>query len=605
MLQLQWAGATSLKLLTGLVNHGATHQALINNRILFVGAYRTDSIMEEQSLKSMIAEFEACGTINTTKIALEGFKLDSLNEMVSEALCLPRRKTKSLAQVIHMKTQGFPLFVVEFLDALWTEKLLIHNEADGWEWDVDAIDLKGISKSVAELLTCKLKMLPSDVLSGIQVLSCFGSHVDFDVLEAVKNYDGASGNVLMPALYTAQSEGLVEKAGPTFTFSHHLIQQAAFHLIPAENRVPLLEKLVSCLIPRCIEGVGSDAFLFVTVDLINNIGADAVSSNPVQSQLFARLNLEAGKKSMAATEFSLAAKHFNSGITFLNSNYWEDQYELSLNLFENSALANFSEGNHEQVVVQVNHVLSNAKTFEDKFNSYCVFINVLSIGSMERATEKLYDLLRSLDQNIDPTAITPQIAFAENVSTRDALSGSKKDLFLHLFQMTDRTKLMSMKLISMLALFYSRKVHYMAGYLVCKMIRLSLQYGHCEDTVFALAVFSTNLMNRLLDLEEGYAVARTALSLLKFYNTDRLIPRVYGIIYGTVLVAKDPLQSVIDPLLKSCRLSFTNGYFEYSINNTFFYIGRSWHSGKKIQLIINEVNAFAHKHVSVSICFIV
>jgi len=595
---LQWADVASLELLTGLINRTFTQfdRDCSTNRILFVGAYRADTIMEELSLKNMIQEFDECVTINTTQISLRGFHLESLNEMVSEALCLPRRKTRSLCQIIHLKTQGFPLYVVEFLDALLTEKLLFHDPADGWEWDVDVIDLKGISKSVAELLTGKLKRLPHDILSGIQVLSCFGSHVDFDVLDAVKNYDGSSGNTLMPALYTAQKEGLVEKAGPTFTFSHDSIQHAAFDLIPTEDRIPLLQKLVSYLIPCCMQERGSDSFLFVTVDIINRIGRDGVYSDPIQSQLFARLNLEAGKKSMAATDFSSAMKHFKFGISFLQANYWEDQYDLSLNLFECSALANYSEGNHEQVAIQVNHVLSNAKSFEDKFKSYCVFINVIGIGSMERAAEKLYELLTPLGENIDPNVISPQIAISEFISTRNILSGVQKDKFLHLDPMTDRTKLMTMKLMAMLVVYYNQQQTFMSGYLVCKMIRTSLQYGHSEDTVYALSVFSAVLGNRLYDVDEGYALGRTALSLLKFYNTNQLIPRIYGVIYGTVLVSKDPIQSLLEPLLQACRLSFSNGNFEHSTINTVIYLSRSWHAGKNIPLVMSELNAFAHHH---------
>ena len=117
-------------------------------------------------------------TIHTAQIYLRGFPLASLHEMVSEAPCLPRRKTRSLSRILHLKTQGFPLFVVEFLDARWTERLLVDNAANGWEQDLDALDLKGISKSVAALLGGKRKQLSPDVPSTRKVLSCCGSHVD-------------------------------------------------------------------------------------------------------------------------------------------------------------------------------------------------------------------------------------------------------------------------------------------------------------------------------------------------------------------------------------------------------------------------------------------
>ena len=59
--------------------------------------------------------------------------LESRDEMVSKAPCLPRQKTRSLSRILQLKTQGFPLFVVEFLDAPWTERLLVDHAADGWE----------------------------------------------------------------------------------------------------------------------------------------------------------------------------------------------------------------------------------------------------------------------------------------------------------------------------------------------------------------------------------------------------------------------------------------------------------------------------------------
>mmetsp|Transcript_45663 Transcript_45663/g.97060 ORF Transcript_45663/g.97060 Transcript_45663/m.97060 type:complete len:391 (-) Transcript_45663:318-1490(-) len=148
----------------------------------------------------------------------------------------------------------------------------------------------------------------------------------------------------------------------------------------------------------------------------------------------------------------------------------------------------------------------------------------------------------------------------------------------------------------MLVMYYIRQKAYLGGYLACRMIRISLQYGHCDDTVFALSIFSSTLSNQMQDIDEGYALARTTLSLLEFYDANRLIPRVYGIIYGTVLISKDPVQSLLDPLLRACRLSFSNGNFEYSTFNTIFYITQSWNAGKKIPLVVNEVNAFAHQH---------
>lgn len=247
--------------------------------------------------------------VSTTQISLCGFNREILNELISNALCLPRRKTKSLAESILSKTKGIPLYVVEFLDALWTEKLLVQSEGQ-WEWDCDVIDLKAINRGVAVLLADQLKDLQADMQHGLQILACFGfCHVDIEVLEAVN---------AMSALQFAKKEGFVDSAGTEYTFAHSIIQQAAYDMISYPDRKELLERLVACLVPRCMQKGSSDHVLFVTIGLINKIGNDF---SPPQSKLYAKLNLRAGEISMNSSDFVAAIKYFTSGISLSDQVY--------------------------------------------------------------------------------------------------------------------------------------------------------------------------------------------------------------------------------------------------------------------------------------------
>ena len=590
--QLQFAGGTSLELLYDMITRvGTTVGGTANSGLLFICAHRDKNPL----LSKMLTQFEASYSINTTHVALQGFELESLNEMVSEALCLPRRKTRSLAKIVHQKTLGIPLFAVEFLDDLLNQKLLIRNKTTGWEWDVDSIDLKKISSGVAALLACKLCQLPEEILSAVKILSVLGTHIDRAVLEVVKTYDGSDGSTLVPSLYAAQREGLLDIAGPTFTFMHETIKVAAFNLILAADRVPIKLRIVACLLPHCKKDEEADAFLLTTVDIVNIIGSQAVSSNPGQCKVFAMLNLNAGKKS---TNFRSALDYFEAGITFLQGDHWNDQYELSLSLYESAATANYSAGRHDQVAIQTNIIFSMAKSFEDKFKSYCLYINVLAIGNTDKAMDQIYHLLKSLGEDINPNTINAAMAMVDFSSLEQMLSGSRKDVLLQLPPMTDRNKLMAMKLMAMLVLYYNQQMTHMSGYFACKMIRMSIQHGHCEDTVFALSVFACTTMNFLEDTQEASSLAKCALSMSRVYSSERLIPLVYSRIYGAVLCFTQPMSSALPPLLKACRISFARGTSEQSIFSTTIYVTRSLQSGKKIPLLLDEVKAFAFKHVS-------
>ena len=270
--------------------------------------------------------------INTTQISLRGFNREILNEMVADALCLPRRKTISLAESVLSKTKGIPLYVVEFLDALWTEKFLVQSEGQ-WQWDCDVIDLKAINSGVAVLLADQLKDLQADTLHGLQILACFGfCHVELEVLEAVN---------ARSALQFAKKGGFVDSAGSEYTFAHSIIQQAAYDTISSPDRKELLERLVACLVPLCMQNGSSEHVLFATIDLINKVGSDFP---PPQSKLYAKLNLRAGETSLNSSKFEAAVKCFTSGISLLGPNLWKDDYELSLSLFEQTASAYYSQG---------------------------------------------------------------------------------------------------------------------------------------------------------------------------------------------------------------------------------------------------------------------
>jgi len=591
---LQWADDASLELLTGLVcRGGSTFNRISNNSLLFIAAYRDDEV--RHSLSTLFQMIQSLESLNVTALHLRGVAVESLNETLSEALCLPMRKTRLLSQIIYQKTQGYPLFVVEFLDVLLTEKLITHDKDLGWKWDAGAIELKEMSINVAELLSSKLQRLPQNVLYALQVMSCFGSHVDSKIINIVKNNSDIVGPMIIPALQAAQNEGLVDFAGHTLTFTHNMIQQAAFDLIPSTTCAQLLLRLACCFMNQCNSSEPKST-LFVAVDLINRIGAEVVSNNAEQCFSFASLNLDAGKKAMEITDFASALKYFNSGISFLRGrNHWDDRYELCLGLFENAASANYCEGKHKIAVTQANIVLENARNFEDKFKSYCVFINVIGIESMNEAIEKLHSLLSYLGGSMDPKTITSPMFDIEARKVKEMLKGDNKLKILYACRMTDRKQLMKMKAMAILTIYYSRQRSFMGGYLACQMIRLSCEHGHCEDTAYALSLFAFTVSNVQNDAVEACALVRSSLSLSKIYNTDDLITRTYPIIFGLVLILEEPLHSILDPMLKACRLSFVRNV-ESAIWNTFIYVARSFQCGKDLFLLMNEVNAFAQQH---------
>ena len=60
-------------------------------------------------------------------------------------------------------------------------------------------------------------------------------------------------------------------------------------------------------------------------------------SDPNQSTMIAALNLKAGKLAITCSDFNAALKLFEHGISFLENDNWQNQYVLSLDLFDSAA----------------------------------------------------------------------------------------------------------------------------------------------------------------------------------------------------------------------------------------------------------------------------
>ncbi|KAL3802001.1 hypothetical protein HJC23_010345 [Cyclotella cryptica] len=601
---LQWADVSSLALLTSLVTMVGTSNCAsgTSSSLLFIVACRIDDGMpEELVLRHLLQEFETTKSTHVSRVSLNGFDIESLNEMMSEVLCLPSRKTRSLSQLIQEKTQGMPLFVVEFVDSLLAEELLTQRCTHGWEWDVDAIHRKPIAKGVAELLSRKLERLPLSVSKGLQTLSCFAPRVDLRVIDAVEKYDPSDNMHLNLAIDLAKREYLVDVSGSTFSFSHELIQKAALDLIPMMDRIPMLLKLVACLVTKCSsDTTDTDVFLFATVDLMNSIDRDFASNNPQHSQLFAEYNLKAGKRLIELANFTFASKYLQTGISFLQGTGWIENYYLTVDLVNNLAKSSYSLGHHQDCFAQVNLVFENATSFEDKFLSYCLYINLLGLESNDKAVEKLIYLLPFAGEPIDPNAISYELAIDEMMALKQSLNGGQKDMLLHLPLMTDCTRLMSMKLLSLLVLYSSEQKDFLSGYLAVRMIQISLQHGQCDDTVYALSVFSSSFVYMVDEVDEAYALAQITLRLMENYDTKRLIPRVNGLIYGTVLCAKDTIYSTLDPLSTACQLAFSQGIHEHAILNTLIYVKKCLYGGIKLPALLKDLASLAKQHQKIN-----
>ena len=551
---LQWADPQSLSLFKSLAQgvrsdaqppssaYGIelnNHQAVDPQEeahVTFVGSFRDNEVDENHPLSVILNNLQSDSSINFTNISLPGFTVSTLNDVLSDCLCLPVRRVRSLSEVVIQKTDGHPLHVHEFIQTLTIDNFLTYSFIRGWEWDADSIEMLPITDSVAEMYAFKIRKLPNDALVGMQILSCFGSQVDQHVLSFVTNYDGRNSVDMNAALQVAMSEGLVERAANIYRFTHDLIQKETLESICREDLITLLRKLVAALIKEASAGGTLGSVLFVAVDLINRLGSDATYCLKERA-LFAELNLRAGSKALAVPDFARAAKYAENGISFLSDTCWETQYDLSLRLYETAVLSHFSNqaGERSQLMKRIYSVFEHVRDFSDKFTTHSVWIQVLSKTDVSRAIEESINSLERLGEPLNLSLIDYKTLREELLKRKKQFSG---DMLLAANPLVDLNKVRAMKIMSSIIRYYDQKDSFLGAFVSCRMLEISIKYGHCNDSVYGAVAFASALITCLGDIDDASAWGRSALMLMKFYGKTMPGPSIYATLVGTVFVWK-------------------------------------------------------------------
>ncbi|KAL7539994.1 hypothetical protein ACHAXR_009783 [Thalassiosira sp. AJA248-18] len=585
---LQWADPASIDLINSLV-HGIIYDdsseepmsASGGTHMLVVGCYRSDEVTYSDPLATCIQQMKDCSTITLKEIHLEGLSSEDVNALVSDSLFYPRRLTRSLANLIHQKSAGSPLFVKEFLSSLATENLLTYSlSKHKWQFDEDLIQLKTVSDGVADLLARRLERIPDDALSGLQIMSCLGSEVSLEILLHLRN---VCGNTDVIAGLDSATENLLIKKKPTsYSFVHDMIQQTVYQGINQQTRVRMLKEIADTVIARTPD-TRTDAVLFVIVDLVNRFGPENTSSREDRA-LYAQFNLSAGEKSRNIPDFASARLYLESGISFLDAGYWTHHYSLSLALFKNAARVHWVLGKTNLMTNRINEVIGNAKCFEDKLDSMNVLIRSLTIDgtSIEKAFEHCFAVLEYLGEQF-PKDLDGECIRSELVDTNAKLQQLLPESLYKLPIMEDVQKKEAMKFLSIASyLSYRQKNRYLP-LLVCRMVRLTMSHGRCAMSSTGLAGMAICFARRNVTI--AYELGKVAMILNK--SPECFSPEVTFYVLAVVNVWKEPWQASLPPLLDSHKMAMKCGEIATACSMSESYQYRSFVFGSSLSSLEN------------------
>ncbi|MEO0769344.1 MAG: serine/threonine-protein kinase PknK, partial [Cyanobacteria bacterium J06649_4] len=622
---LQWADATSLYLLERLLGKGE------QGHLLIIGAYRDNEVSAAHPLMLTLDKLaKEHATINT--ISLAPLSQDSLNTLVANTLQCASSAATPITQLIYQKTQGNPFFSTQFLKALYDNQLITFDwEAGGWQCDVAQVKAQTLTDDVVEFMAGQLKKLSPKTQQVLKLSACIGNRFDLATLAivheksraetAIDLWSALQAGLIVPTsevykFYQSQADQTQKEqtheksrrdtaadcsnaeANSTYRFLHDRVQQAAYSLIPEEQKKRTHFK-VGQRLSQVLSAEEQTEKLFEIVNQLNF--GQAFVMSPAEKENLIRLNLAAGRKAKASTAYGAAVQYFAVGRALLGGNGWQTDYGLSLSLYEEAAEAAYLNTDFEQSEQLSSVVLQQANTLLDKINVYIAKIQSrISQANLIGALQIALPVLTLLDSSFSlPETPTPddfQQAFAETQST---LAGRSTRDLLDLPTMEAPHQLATIRILSSIAPPAYIGFPALLPLIAMRMVDLSVKFGNTPSSAFGYAMYGFILCGVMDDIESGYPMSQLALDLVDKYNAQHIKAKVLLLAGHFINPWKDNIHENMQLLPKAYQAGLASGDLEFSAYAAGFYCFNAVFTAKPLKGLDEELSAYADAIASI------
>ena len=583
---LQWADSASLNLMQLLVGNSESQY------LLLIGAYRDNEVNPTHPLVQAIEQIEKTGT-PVHHIILQPLDFGNVCELIADTLTA-NEKVRLLAELIFHKTGGNPFFITQLLQALYQDNLLHFEFSSGsWQWNLEELQAIGITdKSVVELVASRIEKLPETTQHLLKLAACIGDKFTLDVLSIVNEQSqGQAASELWAALQTGlvlplsnaykiplvggwESDNLrlgqarghcpYEESNIAYKFLHDRVQQAAYSLIPDEEKQATHLKIGQLLLKNTpASEIEENVF-----DIVNqlNVGVEFLAGKTEKNEL-AKLNLIAGKKAKASNAYEAAVRYLNVGLQLINASQapvnggivgessWETDYDLTLNLHVEAAEAEYLNTNFGRSQKLADIVLQEATNLLDRVKVY-----ELQIPSYMSQNQ----MLKALDTGLKALEI---LGFSLSKIPPDALAGIKLPQIEELENipvMTDSYQLATMRILSVLISPVVVAKPELLPQIVFTMVNFSIEGGHSALGAIAYSWYGLLLAGALGEIDAGYHSGQLGLKLLDQFNAKELKCKIYHLFNTFVRHWKEHAREIIAPLIESVQSGLETGDLAYT-----------------------------------------
>jgi PAS domain S-box-containing protein len=543
---LQWLDAATLELL----EHLATHPDV--KGLLLIGAYRMGKVGPSGLQRQAIDAIRKSKT-ELREIALGPLSIDDLSQLVSDTLHCEAPRAEPLARLLQEKTSGNPFFATQFLVSLAEEGLLAFDSAAAvWRWDIDRIAAKSYTDNVVDLMTEKLGRLSGAAQNVLKQLACLGDTGDQSTLSRVA---GQTAQVIADLLGEAVDAGLIIRWDGAYCFLHDRIQQAAYLLIPEDDRADVHLRIGRVLLASLGDDDLGEQLFDIASHFIRGVGQLVDGEETAQ---VAALQLRAGRKAKASAAYAAASTYLAAGAALLGQDGWDRQYELLFALRLERAECEFLGRHPDAAGPLIDELIEHAASKPDLAAAYFLKVELHVVKSEHaRAAACALTCLEAFGITIPAHPSRDQV-LAEFDDMWRAFNGGPIESLLGLPLMTDPDLLAVMHLLGNTIDAAAFSDFNLACVLRCRMVSLSLRHGVSGASAIACGFLADQLGALFGRYNDGYRLAKAACDLVAKHGFAAYEAGTH-LAMGIVAPCTEPIGSSLDFVRSACRITTEAG----------------------------------------------
>lgn len=578
---LQWADLASLQFLKTILTGSNL------NYFYLIVSYRDNDESETHQVVDVLTYLTKHG-LKVDRITLGALKLHDIRNLLTYFLKCSDAEGLALAEIVAKKTGGNPFFITTFMLTVYNEKLIVHEGVRGWRWDAEKINRMQMTDNMVDMLAMRIGKLSENARDVLTICACIGNRFDLETVAAVR---GTSVYHALVDLTEAIGEEMVSQMGDLYVFHHDRIQEAAYSLVPDNEKSALHYRIGQLTLEDADENDRQKKLFYIADQL--NLGVNMITDGKEKEHL-ARLNLESGIKAKESAAYHPSRHYLQTGIDLLDKDSWNTQYKLTLSLYTEMVEVCYLLGDFPAMNTMADVALKNAHHILDKERIHFNRINALKaqrdyVGAIHMALPVLREYGLRLPKNPSQLRVSPTL-----FKTMIKLHGVTLEKLLAMGGKTKNEK--EVKIISMghimatlghAAFFINPNLF---GLVALKGLNLSFKMTtYSEDVPFAVAAFGVMRLAGFGDIDGAYTLGNMALAMAKALNLRKMESRLYFVHNMLIRHWKEPLKNSIEGGMEGFRIGKETGDLEYASWNLHIYATIGTLLGKELTEFEREI----------------